>query len=81
MLLRDQGASVEFLVAGWDVEGGVLVEEIDGLELHLNDLAGHDGEVLGARHVLQAELQPEYNVGVDDGLGAVRPRAYPGPTA
>ena len=79
MLLGDQGAPVELLVAGRDVERGVPFEEVDGLELHLDDLARHDGEVLGARHVLEPELEPEDNVRVDDGIAPPRPRAHARP--
>ena len=81
VLLREQGAPVERLVARRHVERGVPGEEVDGLERHADDLAGHDGEVLGARHVLEPELEPEDDVGVDDGLAAVRPRAHPGAAA
>ena len=81
MLLRQQRAPIEFLITRRDVERGVPVEEVDRLQRHLDHLARHDGEVLDARHVLQPELQPEHNVGVDDGLPAVRPRAHPGAPA
>ena len=81
MPLGDEGAAVERLGAGRDVEGGVGGEEVDGLERDPDDLAGHDGEVLGAGDVLQAELEPEDDVGVDDGVAAGGPGADPGPAA
>lgn len=76
MPLRQRRAPVELLSAGRDVEGGVPLEEVDGLEGHPDGLAGHDGEVLGAGDVLEAELEPEDNVRVDDVVAAVGPRAH-----
>ena len=81
MLLRDQSAPIELLAARRHVERGVPVEEVDRLQLHLDDLARHDGEILDARDVLQPKLQPHDDVLVQDGLPAVRPRAHPGPAA
>lgn len=81
MLLRQQSAPVELLVAGRDVKGGVLIEEVDGFERHLYDLARHDGEVLDAGDVLEAELEPEHNVCIHDVVAAVGPRAHAGAAA
>lgn len=81
MLLGDEGTPVELLIARRDVERGVPVEEVDRLQLHLDDLARHDGEILRAGHVLEPKLQPDDNVRVHDGLRAPGPRAHPGPAA
>lgn len=81
MLLRHERAPVERLVARRHVERGVPVEEVDRLQLHLDDLARHDGEVFDPRHVLQPELHPQHNVRVHDGLPPVRPRAHAGAAA
>ena len=81
MLLREEGAAVEILVAGGHVEGRVAGEEVDGLEGEADDLAGHDGEVLGAGDVLEAELEPEDDVGVGDGVAAGGPGAHAGAAA
>lgn len=81
MLLRDQGASIELLIARRDIERGVLIEEIDRLQLHLDDLARHDREILHPRDMLQSKLHPHDDVLIHDRLLAVRPRAHPGPAA
>jgi len=47
--LAEERALVEFLRAGRDVDGRVLVEEVDGFHRHSDDFAGHDGEVFDAR--------------------------------
>lgn len=71
-----EDALVEGLLAGGHVEGRVLVEEVDGLETDLNDLDGHDGEVLDARDVVETELDPDHGVGVQDIILAGRERAH-----
>lgn len=81
MLRRQRRAAVEALLALRHVEGGVAVEEVDGLERHLEHLARHDREVLDARHVVDAELHKEQNVRVQSRLRAVGPAAHAGATA
>lgn len=48
VLLAEQSTLVEVLCRGWDVDGRVPVEEVDGLERDLEDFARHDGEVFDA---------------------------------
>lgn len=79
-LLRARRA-VEALLARRDVQRRVAVEEVDGLERDLEDLDGHDGEVLDARHVVDAELHEDDDVGVDGRVAAVRPAAHAGAAA
>ena len=81
MLPRKQSASVKLLITRRDIERGVLIKEIDRLQRHLDDLAGHDGEVLNACHVLQPKLQPQHDILVDDLVLAVRPRPHTSPAA
>lgn len=81
MLLRDQGAPIELLITGRDIERGILIEEIDRLQLHLNNLTRHDGEILHPRHMLQPELHPHDDILIHDRLLAVRPRAHARPAA
>lgn len=54
-------------------EGGVLDEEIRGAQRDADGLGGHDGEVLGAGEVGEAELDVADNVGVGDGAVARGP--------
>ena len=81
MVLGDGGAPVEILHAGRNIQRGVPVEEVDGLQADLEDLAWHDGEVLDARHVVDAELDPDHNVLVLDLVFAVRPAPHAGPAS
>lgn len=81
MLLRDQSASVKLLIAWRDIERRVPIKEIDRLQLHLDNLARHDWEILNARDMLQTKLQPHHYILIHDGLLTVRPGAYPGPAA
>lgn len=45
----------------WHVESWVLGEEIDGLECYFDDLARHDGEVFGARNVVETWYEDKYS--------------------
>lgn len=68
MRLTHEGGLVETLLGRGHVEGGVPVEKVDGLQADLEDLAGHDGEVLDARNMVDAELHPHDNVLVPDAV-------------
>ena len=74
-------ALVDGLCARRHVEGRILVEEVDGLEHDLEDLAWHDGEVLDARHVVDAKLHEQHDVSVDDVVVSGRPRPHAGAAA
>ena len=73
LLILVEHALVEGLVGRRHVVGGVVVAEVVRLEVHLRDLGGHDGEVLDAGDVVEAERVPDDNVLVDDGGGVVDP--------
>ena len=81
MLLGEHRTPIEFLITRRHIERRVLVEKVDGLQLHLDDLARHDGEILDACHVLQAKLHPHDDILVHNGLLAIRPRAHAGAAA
>lgn len=76
-----QHALVEALLAGRHVQRGVLGEEVHGLQGHLDDLHGHDGEVLDAGHVVDAELDPDDDVLVLDVVLARGEGAHAGAAA
>ncbi|KIH93155.1 hypothetical protein SPBR_02543 [Sporothrix brasiliensis 5110] len=57
-----QHAAVHGLRARRHVERRVLHKDVDGPQRHAQRLAGHDGKVLGARHVVEPKLQPHDGV-------------------
>nr|POE48079.1 hypothetical protein CFP56_01407 [Quercus suber] len=52
VLLTRQRASVELLRAGRHVQRRIFVEEVDRLQRHFDDFAGHHGKVLDAWDLL-----------------------------
>jgi hypothetical protein len=56
MLLAQQAALIETLLAGRYVQRGVLVKEVDWLQVDLQDLTWHDWEVFDPRNVVDASL-------------------------
>ena len=62
-----------------DVDRGISFKEIHRLQTHLEHLARHDGEVLDPRHVVDPELHPHHDVGVEDAVVAACPAAHPRP--
>ena len=79
--LSHETTLVENLRARRHVNRGVLIEEVHRFEMHLHDLARHDGEVLHPRDMINPELDPEDNILVDDVVLAVRPGTHTGATA
>ena len=57
----------------WHPKSGVLLEEVARAEHHAQRLSRHDREVLGAREVRDAKLQPAHDVLVLDVVVALGP--------
>lgn len=73
--------AIDLLPRRRDIERGIAVEEIRRLERHADDLAGHDWKILRAGDMLDAELDPDDDVVIDDVVLAVGPGADAGPAA
>ena len=76
MRLTHQRTLVESLLTRRHIQRGVLVEEIHRLQTDLEDLTGHDGEVLDAGDMVDAELDPDDDVLVFDIVLARGPGAH-----
>jgi hypothetical protein len=81
VLLTEQAALVEVLVARWHIKCWVLVEEVHRLHVDLQDLARHDREVFNSGHVVDSSLNVENEVCVFDILVPVCPRSHSGASA
>ena len=49
---------------------------LDRPKHHPQDLARHDGKILHARHMVDAERDPHHQIGIDDAIAASSPRAH-----
>lgn len=68
MLLTEQCALVEGLVARRYIQRRVLVEEVHRLHMDLQNLTRHDREVFDPGNVIDARLNVENKVGILDVL-------------
>ena len=73
MLLAQQAALIERLIAWRHIESGVLIEEIDRLQVNLQNLTGHDGKVFDPGNVVDAGLYIHHQIWVLDVLIPLRP--------
>jgi hypothetical protein len=81
VLLTEQAALVEILVARWHIQCWVLVEEVHRLHVDLQDLARHDREVFNSGDVVDSSLNVENEVCVFDILVPICPRSHSGASA
>lgn len=79
--VSQQSTLVERLGARRHVDSRVLREEVDGLEADFEHLARHDWEILDARDMVDAELNEDNEIVVDDVVFAIRPVAHAGTAA
>ena len=77
MLFGEQGRAIKLLIRRRHIQRRVLVEEIGRLKRHLDDLAWHNGKILDASGMLEAELHEQDEVRVLNIVPSIRPRPHP----
>lgn len=73
MLLTQQCTLVESLLARRNIQCRILIEEIHRLQMHLDDLARHDREILDTRDMVDTKLDPDDNILVENVVLAISP--------
>lgn len=76
MRLTKQRTLVELLSTRRHIHSRVSIKEVDRLQANLDDLTRHDWEVFNSGDVVDAELDKDNKIFVDDVVFAVGPAAY-----
>ena len=81
MSLGNLHTLINSLLARGHIDRRIALEEVHRLQRHPDDLARHDREILHSHDVLQPELDPNYDILIDDVILTVGPGTHAGAAA